>query len=198
MASLESLTPDQRAVLDLVLRRGRSYDDIAGLLAIDRAAVRARALAAFDEIGPETGIPPESRALITDYLLGQLPGPVAEQTRERLAESPYDRAWARVVAAELEPLGAAPPPAGPGRGAGGRSPSRWPPHRSRRFLMAPPGRLPPSHANGARGNRNPSPARPGAGRHGSRTARARGGAGRSSSASGRSSWSPSSWSWCRC
>src|ERR1700728_3539038 len=107
MADLESLTPDQRAVLDLVLRRGRSYDDIAQLLAIDRAAVRARALAAFDEIGPETGISPESRALITDYLLGQLPGPVAEQTRERLAESPYDRAWARVVAAALEPPGAA-------------------------------------------------------------------------------------------
>jgi hypothetical protein len=110
MASLESLTPDQRAVLDLVLRRGRSYDDIARLLAIDRAAVRARALAAFDEIGPETGISPESRALITDYLLGQLPGAVAEQTRERLAESPYDRAWARVVAAELEPLAAEPLP----------------------------------------------------------------------------------------
>jgi hypothetical protein len=110
MASLESLTPDQRAVLDLVLRRGRSYDDIARLLAIDRAAVRARALAAFDEIGPETGISPESRALITDYLLGQLPGAVAEETRERLAESPYDRAWARVVAAELEPLAAEPLP----------------------------------------------------------------------------------------
>jgi hypothetical protein len=110
MASLESLTPDQRAVLDLVLRRGRSYDDIAQLLAIDRAAVRARALAAFDAIGPETGISPESRALVTDYLLGQLPERVAEQTRERLAESPYDRAWARVVASELEPLAAEPLP----------------------------------------------------------------------------------------
>lgn len=110
MASLESLTPDQRAVLDLVLRRGRSYDDIAQLLAIDRAAVRARALAAFDAIGPETGISPESRALVTDYLLGQLPDRVAEQTRERLAESPYDRAWARVVASELEPLAAEPLP----------------------------------------------------------------------------------------
>lgn len=106
MASLDALTPDQRAVLDLVLRRGRSYDDIARLLAIDRAAVRARALAAFDAIGPETGISPESRALITDYLLGQLPSTVAEQTRERLAESPYDRAWARVVASELEPVAA--------------------------------------------------------------------------------------------
>ncbi len=110
MASLESLTPDQRAVLDLVLRRGRSYDDIAKLLAIDRAAVRTRALAAFDAIGPETGISPESRALVTDYLLGQLPERVAEQTRERLAESPYDRAWARVVASELETLAAEPLP----------------------------------------------------------------------------------------
>lgn len=110
MASLDTLTPDQRAVLDLVLRRGRSYDDIAQLLAIDRAGVRARALAAFDSIGPETGISPESRALITDYLLGQLPERVAEQTRERLAESPYDRAWARVVASQLEPLAAQPLP----------------------------------------------------------------------------------------
>ncbi len=88
MGSLDTLPPDQRAVIDLVLRRGRSYDDIARLLAIDRAAVRARALAAFEAIGPDTGIAPESRALITDYLLGQLPDRVAEQTRERLASSP--------------------------------------------------------------------------------------------------------------
>ena len=110
MASLDTLTPDQRAVLDLVLRRGRSYDDIARLLAIDRAAVRARALAAFDAIGPETGITAESRALITDYLLGQLPERVAEQTRERLTHSPYDSAWARVVASELEQVADKPLP----------------------------------------------------------------------------------------
>jgi Sigma-70, region 4 len=110
MASLDSLPPDQRAVIDLVLQRGRSYDDIARLLAIDRAGVRARALAAFEAIGPETGISPESRALITDYLLGQLPDRVAEQTRERLASSPYDRAWARVLAAELAPLASTPLP----------------------------------------------------------------------------------------
>lgn len=122
MASLETLTPDQRAVLDLVLRRGRSYDDIAQLLAIDRAGVRARALAAFDEIGPETGISPESRALITDYLLGQLPDRVAEQTRERLADSPYERAWARVVASELESLAAGPLPEIPDASRG-RSPA---------------------------------------------------------------------------
>jgi hypothetical protein len=110
MASLDELPPDQRAVLDLVLKRGRSYDDIARLLAIDRAAVRARALAAFDGIGPDTGLAPESRALITDYLLGQLPERVAEQTRDRLAESPYERAWARVLASELQPMASEPLP----------------------------------------------------------------------------------------
>ena len=110
MASLDALAPDQRAVLDLVLQRGRSYDDIARLLAIDRAAVRARALAAFDELGPDTGIADESRALITDYLLGQLPERVAEQTRERLASSPYERAWARVLASELAPMASSPLP----------------------------------------------------------------------------------------
>jgi hypothetical protein len=110
MASLDTLPPDQRAVIDLVLQRGRSYDDIARLLAIDRAAVRARALAAFEAIGPDTGISPESRALITDYLLGQLPERVAEQTRERLAGSPYDRAWARVLASELGQVASQPLP----------------------------------------------------------------------------------------
>ncbi len=110
MGSIDTLPPDQRAVIDLVLQRGRGYDDIARLLAIDRAAVRARALAAFEAIGPETGISPESRALITDYLLGQLPGRVAEQTRERLADSPYDRAWARVLASELAQVASNPLP----------------------------------------------------------------------------------------
>ena len=104
MASLESLPADQRAVLQLVLRRGRSYDEIARLLSIDRAAVRQRALAAFDALGPQTGVPPQRRALITDYLLGQLPPRVSEQTRDRLAESANERAWARVLASELAPL----------------------------------------------------------------------------------------------
>ena len=110
MASLDSLPPDQRAVLDLVLQRGRSYDDIARLLAIDRAGVRARALEAFDGIGPDTGLAPEARALITDYLLGQLPERVAEQTRDRLAESPYERAWARMIASELATVASKPLP----------------------------------------------------------------------------------------
>jgi hypothetical protein len=91
-------------VLQLVLQRGRSYDEIARLLSIDRAAVRQRALTAFDLLGPQTGVSDQRRALITDYLLGQLPPAVAEQTRDRLAEAPGERAWARVLASELAPL----------------------------------------------------------------------------------------------
>jgi hypothetical protein len=148
MASLDSLPPDQRAVLDLVLQRGRSYDDIARLLAIDRAAVRARALAAFDEIGPDTGLAPVARALITDYLLGQLPAKVAEQTRDRLAEAPYERAWARVLASELSPVASKPLPEIPegtararaGTGAGDASSSEPAAQESTKPEARPPRR----------------------------------------------------------
>jgi hypothetical protein len=104
MASLDSLPPDERAVLQLVLERGRTYDQIAAMLSIDRAKVRQRALAAFDHLGPETQVGSERRHLLTDYLLGQLPPRVAEDTRTRLAGSPSERAWVRVLASELAPL----------------------------------------------------------------------------------------------
>jgi hypothetical protein len=104
MATLENLPADQRAVLQLVLQRGRGYDEIARLLSMDRAAVRERALNAFDALGPQTGVGDQRRALITDYLLGQLPPIVTRDVRDHLAESPSERAWARVLASELAPL----------------------------------------------------------------------------------------------
>jgi hypothetical protein len=110
MAPLESLPPDQRAVLQLVLQRGRSYDEIAAMLSIDRAAVRDRALSAFDTIGPPTRVMAERRALITDYLMGQLPPRVAEQIFERLKSAPAERAWARALASDLSTLSRGPLP----------------------------------------------------------------------------------------
>jgi outer membrane biosynthesis protein TonB len=104
MAPLESLPPDQRAVLQLVLQRGRTYDEIAAMLSIDRAAVRDRALSAFDTIGPPTRVSPERRALITDYMMGQLPPKIADQIFERLKTSPAERAWARALASDLSTL----------------------------------------------------------------------------------------------
>ena len=92
MASLDSLPGDQRAVLQLVLSRGRSYEKIGGLLSINPSAVRERAQLALDALGPDTHITPEAQARVADYLL------------DLLAGSPDARAWARVVSSELAPL----------------------------------------------------------------------------------------------
>lgn len=116
MASLDSLPADQRAVLQLVLQRGRSYDEIAAMLSIDRAAVRDRALAAFDALGPPTEVEPQRRALITDYLLGQLPAKVSDQVCGHLAENATERDWARMLATELSQLASEPLPEIPPRG----------------------------------------------------------------------------------
>jgi Sigma-70, region 4 len=50
MTELDRLPPDQRAVLSLVLDRGRSYSEVAEMLAIPESAVRDRAHAALDAL----------------------------------------------------------------------------------------------------------------------------------------------------
>jgi hypothetical protein len=110
MATLDSLAGDQRAVLQLVLGRGRSYDQIAGLLSIGPDSVRSRALAALDALGPQTQVPEANRRLICDYLLGQLPADEVVTARELLGRSPGERGWARVVSAEIAPLASHPLP----------------------------------------------------------------------------------------
>lgn len=63
-----TLTPEQNATLQLLLERGQSYADLAGLLGGDEASVRARARAALAELG---GVDPDHKVVLTDYLLGQ-------------------------------------------------------------------------------------------------------------------------------
>lgn len=104
MAPLDNLPPDQRAVLQMVLQRGRSYDEIANMLSIDRSAVRQRALDGFDALAPAAVIPGPERALVTDYLLRQLPEKVAAQLYTYLEASHADRDWALAVAAKIAPL----------------------------------------------------------------------------------------------
>jgi hypothetical protein len=101
MASLDTLPGDQRAVLQLVLGRGRSYAEIARLLSINPEAVRERALSALDALGPQTRASQENRMAITDYLLGQLPDDALPGVRDVLAHSAAERAWAQAVSGEL-------------------------------------------------------------------------------------------------
>jgi hypothetical protein len=101
MDPLEPLRPDQRAVVALVLQQGRSYEEIASLLAIPVAAVRARARAGLAALAPDDRLPDEITAPLADYLLGQQPPADAEATRGLLAESAPARTWAEAVAARL-------------------------------------------------------------------------------------------------
>ena len=105
MSPVDTLDATQRAVLQLVLKQGKGYDEIADLLGIEVSAVRGRAHAALDALGPSTaGLTAGRRADIADYLLGQQSTEDRHATREHLAESPAARAWARRVAGEVRPL----------------------------------------------------------------------------------------------
>lgn len=106
MASLRSLNDEQRAVLQLLLRQGKSYDDIAALLKSDPARIRARARGAVAALGPDPGdIGTERRDEISDYLLGQQTASQRAATREYLQSSSAGRSWARTAAAGLRPIG---------------------------------------------------------------------------------------------
>jgi hypothetical protein len=108
MASPESLNPQQRAVLQLLLRQGKSYDEIAGLLRTDASAIRRRAQGAVEALGPDADdVPADRRNEIADYLLGQQTASQRAATREYLEGSSAGRGWARAAAGALEPVAGA-------------------------------------------------------------------------------------------
>lgn len=106
MSRIDELKPDQRAALQLLLKQGRSYEEIASLLRIDPSAVRERARAALDALGPEDvgELELSEQDDIADYLLGQQSASQRASTRALLERSAPGRAWARVVAGELREL----------------------------------------------------------------------------------------------
>jgi hypothetical protein len=125
MSRLEALPADQRSVLQLLLRQGKGYDDLSGLLRLETSEVRSRAHDALAVFGPgAAGLSAERRGEIGDWLLGQQDPERATATRAFVGDSAAGRAWADAVARELQPLGghrlpevprdgAAPSPAGP-------------------------------------------------------------------------------------
>jgi len=103
MADLDGLPPDQRAALLLLLRQRQSYQQLSETLHIEEDAVRRRAHAALEALGPPGGqrLTDERRTEIADYLLGQQTAAEREATRAHLAESTAARDWAQGVAGRL-------------------------------------------------------------------------------------------------
>jgi hypothetical protein len=124
MARLDQLPPDQRAVLQLLLKQGKSYGEIASLLKIERSAVKARAHDALGALGPEdVGDLSEDRTdEIGDHLLGQQDEAQRSATRSFLEGSAPGRAWARIVSSELRELAPDGLPEIPAEGAGAGDP----------------------------------------------------------------------------
>ena len=168
MATLEDLPPDQRAVLSLVLKQSKSYAEIATLLSLEESAVRDRAHAALDELGPRDGtpLPAPRRAALADFLLNQQPEDEAQQTRNYLASSAAGRGWTRVVADALRPLGGEALPEIPAeRAAAPPEPAAPPPPRPAPAPVSAAAASPdatPARAAGTSGGRPPASRRGGA------------------------------------
>lgn len=90
-----ALTEDQRAMLQLLLERGQSYEDIASLLGSDVDGIRSRARDALREMG---GADPDADVSLTDFLLGQA-DPIGRADAARHLQGDAD---ARELANKLE------------------------------------------------------------------------------------------------
>lgn len=124
MATLEELPPDRRAIIELVLRRGQSYEDLADALGMPEARVRRHAREALASLTPDTAdrVESEWRGQVADYLLRQQEGPQAKATRAHIRRSEPARAWALSTVdslGDLYPEGKT--PAIPGADGGSRS-----------------------------------------------------------------------------
>src|SRR3954465_3263708 len=113
MATLDQLPPEQRAIVELVVQRGRSYETLAEVLQVPEARVRELAREALTELSPRTAsrVDTDRRGQVADYLMRQQTPDEERATRDYLKQSEPARAWALSLLDSLDPLyanGAAP------------------------------------------------------------------------------------------
>src|SRR4051812_15291120 len=113
MATLDQLPPEQRAIVELVVQRGRSYETLAEVLQVPQARVRELAREALTELSPRTAsrVDVDHRGQVADYLMRQQSPEEERATRDYLKQSESARAWALSLLDSLDPLyanGAAP------------------------------------------------------------------------------------------
>lgn len=106
MATFDQLSDEQRAIVELVLKQGKSYGELSDMLGLPEKRVRALARDALVDLAPITarGVEQDWRGQLADYVLGQQGGPEATATRGHLRRSEAARSWARSLLDALEQL----------------------------------------------------------------------------------------------
>jgi sigma-70-like protein/anti-sigma-K factor RskA len=106
MATFDQLSDEQRAIVELVLQQGKSYDELSDMLGLPEARVRELARDALVDLAPITarGVEQDWRGQLADYVLGQQAGPEATATRGHLRRSEAARSWTRSLLDALEQL----------------------------------------------------------------------------------------------
>src|SRR4051794_30257378 len=99
-SAFDRLAPDQRAAVELVLRQGRSYGELAEMLGMPEDTIRARARNGLTGLAPDL-LPPPRVGEIADWLLGQQSEAHAARTRELVLSDPAAQRWAGTVAETL-------------------------------------------------------------------------------------------------
>jgi hypothetical protein len=104
MATFDQLSPEQRAIVELVLRQGKTYNELADMLNLPQGRVRELARDALVELAPVSvrGVEEDWRGQLADYVLGQQSGPEATATKGHLRRSEAARSWARSLLDSLE------------------------------------------------------------------------------------------------
>jgi hypothetical protein len=104
MATFDQLSPDQRAIVELVLRQGKTYAELAEMLNMPEPRVRELARDALVELAPVSvrGVEEDWRGQLADYVLGQQAGPEATATKGHLRRSEAARSWTRSLLDSLE------------------------------------------------------------------------------------------------
>jgi transcriptional regulator with XRE-family HTH domain len=106
MATFDQLSDQQRAIIELILRRGQTYEELAEKLGLPESRVRTLARDALVELAPVTarGVEDDWRGQLADYVLGQQAGPESTATRGHLRRSEAARSWTRSLLDSLDTL----------------------------------------------------------------------------------------------
>jgi hypothetical protein len=106
MATFDQLPADQRAIIELLLKRKRNYDALSDMLDMPASRVRELAREALTELAPNSAgrVDPDWQAQVADYALGQQSGPESQATQGHLKRSEPARTWLLSIMDSLDQL----------------------------------------------------------------------------------------------